>query len=224
MGACGYRAFENTCKKYTQRQLRALGATRDEVDDRYHPPSDSTFQRVLHKLDAGAFATQVGHWLGEQEIGALARLAVDGNVLRGSGRHDGKPLQLLAAVTHHLRLTPDPLPIAEKSNPIPALPLLLRKIQPPPGTLITADALHGQQESARVITPELGGDYRFGLKGNQSGILEKAQTLLAQQGFPPSGPVGKRPRPARPPACGARGGESRAERALRLLAGDRRGT
>jgi hypothetical protein len=27
----------------------------------------------------------------------------------------------------------------------------------------------------------------FGLKGNQSGILEQAQALLAQQGFPPQG-------------------------------------
>ncbi len=34
-------------------------------------------------------------------------------------------------------------------------------------------------------TQEWGGDYLFGLKGNQSGILEKAQRLLTQQGFPP---------------------------------------
>ncbi len=185
MGACGYRAFENTCQKFTQRQLRALGCRRAPSDGRYYPPSDTTFQRVLKRLDAGAFATLVGGWLAEQEIGSLARLAIDGKVLRGSGRHDGKPLQLLSAVTHHLRLTLDQIPIAEKSNEIPALIPLLKKIQPPPGTLITADALHCQQASACFITQELGGDYLFGLKGNQSGILEKAQTLLAQQGFPP---------------------------------------
>jgi hypothetical protein len=112
---------------------------------------------------------------------------VDGKVLRGSGRHDGKPLQLLSAVTHHLRLTLDQIPIAEKSNEIPALQPLLQKVQPPSGVLITADALHGQQESARCITQDWGGDYLFGLKGNQSGILEKAQRLLTQQGFPPEG-------------------------------------
>jgi len=92
---------------------------------------------------------------------------------------------LLSAVTHHLRLTLDQLPIEEQSNEIPALPPLLQKVQPPPGTLLTADALHCQQESARCITQDWGGDYLFGLKGNQSGILEKAQRLLAQQGFPP---------------------------------------
>jgi hypothetical protein len=116
MGACGYRAFENTCKKLTQRQLRALGCTPDEEDGRYYPPSDSTFQRVLNQVDAVAVARMIGAWLAQQEIGALRQLAVDGKVLRGSGRHDGKPLQLLSAVTHHLRLTLDQVAIKEKSN------------------------------------------------------------------------------------------------------------
>ena len=185
MGACGYRAFENTCQKFTQRQLRALGCHPDSEDGRYYPPSDSTFQRVLKRVDAAQFATLIGTWLAEQEIGALTQLAIDGKVLRGSGRHDGKPLQLLSAVTHQLRLTLDQIPIEEKSNEIPALKPLLKKIQPPPGTLITADAMHCQQESARFITQELGGDYLFGLKGNQSGILDKATRLLAQQAFSP---------------------------------------
>lgn len=195
MGACGYRAFENTSKTFTQRQLRALGCTPDEEDGRYYPPSDSTFQRVFSKVDAVAVARMIGEWLGQQEIGTLAQLAVDGKVLRGSGRHDGKPLQLLSAVTHHLRLTLDQVAIEEKSNEIPALKPLLQKLDLPPGVLITADAMHCQQESARFITQELGGDYLFGLKGNQTGIFDKAQRLLAQQGFPPCGQLGKGTRP-----------------------------
>lgn len=191
MGACGYRAFENTCKKFTQRQLRALGCTPDEQDGRYYPPSDSTFQRVLNKADAQALASLIGRWLAQQEVGALAQLAVDGKVLRGSGRHDGKPLQLLSAVTHHLRLTLDQVAIEEKTNEIPALKPLLKKLDLPPGVLITADAMHCQQQSARFITQELGGDYLFGLKGNQSGILDRAQRLLAQQGFSPSSHLGE---------------------------------
>jgi len=118
----------------------------------------------------------------------VARLAIDGKVLRGSGRRDGKPLSLLSAVTHDLKLTLDQIPIEEKSNEIPALKPLLRKINPPPGTLITADAMHCQQDSARFVTQELGGDYLFGLKGNQGGALDRAERLLAQQAFPPSEP------------------------------------
>ena len=195
MGACGYRAFENTSRKFTQRPLRAMGAWRRERDGRYHPPSDSTFQRVLNRVDAAAVARRIGQFLGQQELGALAQLAVDGKVLRGSGRHDGAPLQLLSAVTPHLRRTLGQLPVAQKRNEIPALPPLLRGLDLPPGVLITADALHCQQASARCITQELGGDYLFGLKGNQSGILAQAEPLLAQQGFPPAGCVGEGPRP-----------------------------
>jgi hypothetical protein len=184
MSSSGYQAFEDTCKQFTQRQLKALSCQQDEDGD-YAAPSDSTFWRVLTRLDAAHFESVIGAWLLEQEVSGLQRLAVDGKVLRGRGRRDGKPLQLCSAVSHRLRLTLAQVPIDEKSNEIPALPPLLRSLPSLEGTLITADALHCQQESARVITQELGGDYLFGLKGNQSGVLERAQRLLAQQAFPP---------------------------------------
>ena len=197
MRACGYRAFENTCKKFTQRQLKALGCVADH-DGHYSGPSDSTFQRSFCRVPVRQMAAIIGSWLIEQEVSEIARLAVDGKVLRGSGRRDGKPLQLLSAVTHRLKLTLEQIPIEEKSNEIPALIPLLKKLALVSGTLITADAMHCQQESARFITQDLGGDFLFGLKGNQSGILDKAQRLLAQQAFPPSRPgeVGEGTRPA----------------------------
>ena len=184
LGACGYQAFEDTCQKFTQRQLKALGCQPDELGH-YPAPSDTTFFRVLTGLDAAHFESVVGAWLWEQEVSVLQRVALDGKVLRGSGRQDGKPLQLFSAVSHQLRLTLAQLPIEEKSNEIPALPKLLRSLPSLEGTLFTADAMHCQQESARVITQELGGDYLFGLKGNQTGVLERAERLLAQQTFPP---------------------------------------
>jgi hypothetical protein len=195
MGAGGYEAFEAECSKLTQRQLRALGCRQDPKTGRYRAPSDSTFFRVLNGMEAAEFDLRLGQWMMAQEISVLQALAIDGKCLRGSARTDGKPLQLLSAVTHHLRLTLDQIALEEKSNEIPALKPLLKKLELPPGTLISADAMHCQQESARFITQELGGDYLFGLKGNQSGILDKAQRLLAQQAFPPSGYMGKGTRP-----------------------------
>lgn len=183
MGACGYRAYEDACSKFTTRQLRALGCFPDE-DGEYRPPSDSTFRRVLMNLDPGAFAGIVGQWLLEQEISAISRLAVDGKVLRGSGRRDGRPLQLLSAVTHHLRLSLGQVMIDQKSNEIPALQPLLESLALSPGVLITADALHCQQKSARFITQELDGDYLFGLKGNQDGAEKRAEALVSQRIFP----------------------------------------
>jgi hypothetical protein len=195
MGAAGYQAIEDTCSKLTQRQLRALGSQPDK-EGHYAPPSDSTFFRVLSQVEPRRFEQVVGSWLLEQEVSVLARLAVDGKVLRGSGRSDGKPLQLFSAVGHRLRLTLAQVPIEEKSNEIPALKPLLRSLPCLEGSLITADAMHCQQESARFVTQELGADYLFGLKGNQSGVLEKAERLLAGKAFFPSGKggqLGKRP-------------------------------
>jgi len=184
MGAGGYQAIEDTCRKFTKRQLRALGCSRNRQGE-YEPPSDSTFFRVLSKLDAREFDRIIGTWLLEQECSEVARLAIDGKVLRGSTRTDGKPLQLLSVVTHRLRLTLAQEPIEEKSNEIPAFPKLLRELPKIDHALVTADAMHCQQESARVTTQEFGWDYLFGLKGNQSGVLDRAQRLLQQQAFPP---------------------------------------
>jgi hypothetical protein len=68
----------------------SFNGTADQEDGRYDPPSDSTFQRVLNQADAAAIARMIGQWLAQQEISALAQLAVDGKVLCSSGRHDGK--------------------------------------------------------------------------------------------------------------------------------------
>lgn len=187
LGAGGYQAFEEVCCGLTQRQLRALGCQKNK-QNRYAPPSDSTFFRVISRLDPGHFERVVGEWMMGQEISVLARIAVDGKTLRGSGRVDGKALQLLSAVSHRVRLTLSQVAIEEKSNEIPAIQPLLRSLPPGvQGALITADAMHCQQESARFISQELGGDYLFGLKGNQSGILDRAERLLHEQVFSPSG-------------------------------------
>jgi hypothetical protein len=182
MGGGSYQAFEDICGKFTQRQLKALGCRFDWKKKVYGPPSDSTFYRVLNRLDSATFDLVVGQWMMQQELSVLQALAVDGKVLRGSGRGDGKPLQLLSAVSHRLRLTVAQEPIQEKSNEIPAIKPLLNKV-PCQGALITADALHCQQETARLVTQDLGGNYIFGLKGNQSGILERAQIKLPEDFF-----------------------------------------
>jgi len=183
LGAGSYQGYEDVCKRLTHRQRRALHCYHDRKTDRYVTPSDSTFYRVLCLIDPAHFEAIVSGWLLEQEIGQLQRLAVDGKVLRGTGREDGKPLALLSVVTHRLRTTLRSVPIAEKSNEIPAIKPLLAGMNLE-GSLLTADAMHCQQETARFITRDLGGDYLFGLKGNQSGILERAECKLSPVFFP----------------------------------------
>ena len=183
MGAGGYQAFEDVSRKLSQRQLRALGCRYHPKAKKYLPPSDTTFFRVLNQVDAVHFDQLVGQWMVAREISVLERLAVDGKVLRGSGRGDGKPLQLLSAVSHRLRLTVAQLAIAEKSNEIPALQPMLETLPCLEGSVITADAMQCQQQAARYLTQQRGADYLFGLKGNQEGILERAQVKLPQDFF-----------------------------------------
>jgi len=185
MGAGGYEAFEDECGKLSQRQLRALGCRKNPKTDRYEPPSDTTFFRVLNGIDAVELDLRIGQWMMAQEISILQGLAIDGKCLRGSARTDGKPLQLLSAVSHRLRLTVAQQPVEEKSNEIPALEPLLRKLPRGAleGSLITADAMQCQQESSRLVTQDLGADYLWGLKGNQSGILKRAEQRLPQPFF-----------------------------------------
>lgn len=185
MGAGGYQAMADECQKLTQRQLRALGCRYDEKKKRYRPPSDTTFFRVINRVDPVAFDLLVGQWMMGREISILERLAIDGKTLRGSGRLDGKALQLLSAVSHRLRLTVAQAAIAEKSNEIPAYQPLLETIPRLEGSIVTADAMQCQQEAARYTTQERGADYVFGLKGNQEGILERAKLKLPPEFFSP---------------------------------------
>jgi hypothetical protein len=185
MGAGGYQAMADECQKLTQRQLLALGCRYDDKTKKYRPPSDTTFFRVINRVDPVAFDLIVGQWMMGREIAILERLAVDGKTLRGSGRIDGKALQLLSAVSHRLRLTVAQAAIAEKSNEIPAYQPLLETIPRLEGSIVTADAMQCQQAAARYTTQERGADYLFGLKGNQEGILERATLKLPPEFFSP---------------------------------------
>lgn len=187
LGAGGYQALEDVCGRLRQGQLKVLGGKPDPKTGKYKAPSDSTFFRVLNGLDVKEFDRVVGRWFAAQGLEALEAVAVDGKCLRGSGRTDGKPLHLFSAVTHRLRLTLGQEAVSEKSNEIRAFKPLLDKLpkEQVEGSLITADAMHCQQEAARYVTQELGADYLFGLKGNQSGILERAQQKLPGDSFSP---------------------------------------
>ena len=85
-------------------------------------------------------------------------------------------------------------PVAEHSNEIPAAQELLRRA-PIEGALVTADALHTQTETARIIVQERGADYLFTVKGNQKGIADTVRQTYQNlaHAFSPSAPDDRRP-------------------------------
>ena len=78
---------------------------------------------------------------------------------------------------------------AEGSNEIPAVQRLLKRVDLD-GSLVTADSLNTQTETARIVVQEKGGDYLFTVKGNQPGVAGNVQQLYKTlaSAFSPSGP------------------------------------
>jgi predicted transposase YbfD/YdcC len=76
--------------------------------------------------------------------------------------------------------------VAPGSNEILAAQELLRRVAIE-GSLVTADALHTQTETARIIVQERGADSLFTVKGNQKGIAKNVKQLFEglSRGFPP---------------------------------------
>ena len=72
-----------------------------------------------------------------------------------------------------------------KSNEIPAGRQLLLK-QDLLGKIVVADALHTQDETARQILYQQGGDYLLTVKGNQPTVQETLKSLFNQQALSPS--------------------------------------
>jgi predicted transposase YbfD/YdcC len=79
--------------------------------------------------------------------------------------------------------------VAEGSNEIPAAQQLLRRTDLE-GALVTADALHTQSETARIIVQDRGADFLLPVKGNQPGVAENLHQLAPSlaRAFSPSGP------------------------------------
>ena len=121
--------------------------------------------------------------MAEHDPAKLTALAVDGKTAKGSRQSDGRPVHLMSAVTHHSQRLLNQIPVAEKSNEIPAFRPLLEPL-PLCGALVTADAEHCQRAHARFLVYEKAADYLVLAKGNQPTLEALAQSKLPG-GFPP---------------------------------------
>jgi hypothetical protein len=184
-GARGTRAIAEFAEYLNQTQLRLLRAYRNPKTRTYEPPSEPTIRRLLKTVPAAEVDTAVIGWMAEQDE-AARHLAVDGKAVKKARQKNGRPLHLVAAVSHESGRLVAQRPVDEKSNEITALRPMLEPLNLDE-VVITADAMHAQQEAARFLTQEKGADYFFTLKGNQPSVQDKALQLLGSA-FPPSTP------------------------------------
>ena len=188
-GAKGTRAIAEFAEYLNATQLRLLRCYYSKKKKRYIPPSEPTIRRVLQLVSAEEFDKEVAAWLAQQDD-VSGRLAVDGKTVKKARSKDGQALHLLSTVTHESARLVAQRPVDEKSNEIKALRPMLQDVALD-GTVVTADAMHAQQDAARFLVQEKGADYFFSLKGNQFSVREAAARRL-ERSFPPStGSAGK---------------------------------
>ena len=163
----------------SQPQLRAVRAWQNPRTRRREAASESTFQRVLSQIDAALLDQLLGQWLLAQAANPL-HLCVDGKALKGT-----PGLHLFSAFCGLGERVVAQLAIPEKTNEIPMLPTLLKDV-PLEGALVSADALHTQDDTARHLVQDRGADYLLVVKDNQPSLREQCARLFPEPAFSPS--------------------------------------
>jgi len=172
----GQRDLAAFARNLTTEQKKALGFPRDWSKrlHTYMAPSETTFARLLRHLDNQALQRELLCWL-DQLLGKRDptgdQVSVDGKELLNS---QGAAVVSAYSVETGRWLGSEP--VAEKSNEIPAAQALLKRVDLD-GSLVTADAMHTQTETGRIVVQEKGGDYLFSVKGNQKGVADNAREL-----------------------------------------------
>lgn len=187
--AClGQRDLAGFARNLTRDQMKALRFPRDWSSrlHRYTPPSESTFARMLQHVDNQALQQALLRWLDH----LLGKRDSKGDQVSADGKKllNSQGAQVVSAYSVQSGRWLGSEAVAEGSNEIPAVQRLLKRVDLD-GSLITADALNTQTETARIVVQERGGDYLFTVKGNQSGVAGNVQELSANlsRAFSPSG-------------------------------------
>ena len=167
----------------SQGQRRALGIRRNP-HGQYPAPSQSTFSRFL----AGVNPLKLQEKL--LEIQRLVRGAAPKDelvVIDGKEPRHGSGSSVLSAVTVPSQHCLGSAMVDQKTNEIPVAQKQLIPSLDLEGRLVSLDALHTQDETARAVVMESGGDYLLTVKNNQPALranLEKKVTA-PRADFPP---------------------------------------
>ena len=188
-GERGPKGFAKYAAELTQPQRRHLRCRPHPRTALMQVPSEPTFRRAFKGLDRVQFHEVLAEWLAEHDPEKLLAVAVDGKTVKCSRQADGRPVHLMGAIAHHTQRLLNQIPIAEKSNEIPAFAPLLEPL-PLSGVLVTADAEHCQRAHARFLVYDKNSDYLFLAKGNQPSLENLAQSQLPGDFSPSGSPAG----------------------------------
>ena len=176
-GARSFNAVAEWAKDLSRDTLRRLGS------QRWTAPSEPTIRRLLQKLDADLFDAAIGRWLLEQCARPGPALSVEGKTLRGARDAGGAAPHLLSAILHQEGVVVAQREVGEKTHEIPELPRLLAPL-PLEGAVVTADALHTPQETARYRVEEKKADYLFTVQDNPPTFKQDIADLHLESSIP----------------------------------------
>ena len=176
-GYRGVTAFGEFAARMDQEQLRAAGAFFSPSRGRHTAPATSTFHYILSSLPPDALDRALGAWTRQRSDGA-APVALDGKDVRGASKQtEGERRMMVAAVEHGTGLVLGQVQVGGKTNEIPAVRELTRALDLG-GRVVTLDALHAQQETARALVEDCGADYVVtAVKDNQETMLDDLRAI-----------------------------------------------
>lgn len=145
-------------------------------------PSHDTFGRVFARLDPHAFEACLRRWV-EASVKTLTQrqVSLDGKVLRNSHDRyrDQEALQTVSAWLVETGLVLGHLKVAGNTNEITTVREMLMTLDLA-GCVVTADALHTQTQTARLIV-ERGSDYVLPVKDNQERLHERIASVFVHE-------------------------------------------
>lgn len=188
-------------KTLSDHQLRALRFRRDKKTGKPRCPGVTTFFRILNEVDELALELALLAWQ-DQVLGPVQDriIALDGKALRHS-----QGGELVSAVGAESGRWLGTVRTPDKTNEITAARTLLERLDQRldvSGKVIVLDALHTNQETARLIVQDLGADYLFTVKANQDTLHKTVCGLLKARAFSPSGSNEDRPAARDQPGTG----------------------
>lgn len=167
------KAIMRFAGRMTLPQRKKLALPDFEKGSRYKKiPSYTSVYNLLTQLDLNAFSQVLSDWLAQHRGTLPVALAMDGKFIRDTvglvtlAEHDtGSPVAMIDASQKDGDGERCELKAAQK---------MIIKQEDLTNTVITADALNAQKDTARAIV-ERGGEYCIQVKGNQETIRQEAE-------------------------------------------------
>lgn len=142
-------------------------------------PSPDTFRRIISHLDPTAFLEAFLEWMKAVQEIMPELISIDGKTLRSTIKRGENPLHIVNAWCEKNRMILGQLRTESKSNEITTIPLLLKQLTIPEGSIITIDAAGTQKEIAKQIR-EMKAEYVLALKGNHPKLRDEIENYFNQ--------------------------------------------